>query len=102
MNKPFDERRAAADSRLRLRCLGRFQLDDSGGAEITPRTRKARALLAFLALSRRPASRDQLADLLWSGRGAEQAKSSLRQAIFELRHLGDEQASLISLGRDEV
>ena len=102
VNKPFHEQRSAADSRLRLRCLGRFQLEDSDGAELTPRTRKARALLAFLALSGRPASRDRLADLLWSDRGEEQAKSSLRQAIFELRHLGDEQASLVSLGRDEI
>ena len=102
MNKPFHEQRAAAENSLRLRCLGRFQLEDSDGAELTPRTRKARALLAFLALSARPASRDRLADLLWSDRGEEQAKSSLRQAIFELRHLGDKQASLVSLGRDEI
>lgn len=102
VNKPFHEQHAAADSRLRLRCLGRFQLEDVDGTELTPRTRKARALLAFLALSGRPAPRARLADLLWSDRAEEQAKSSLRQAIFELRHLGDEQASLISLGRDEI
>lgn len=102
MNKPFHEQRAATDSRPRLRCLGRLQLEEPDGTDLTPRTRKARALLAFLALSGRPASRARLADLLWSDRAEEQAKSSLRQAIFELRHLGDEQASLVSLGRDEI
>ncbi|HEU4705196.1 MAG TPA: tetratricopeptide repeat protein [Sphingomicrobium sp.] len=102
MNKPFDEQCPAADSRLRLRCLGRFQLDGPDGTEVTPRTRKARALLTYLALSKRLVSRDQLADLLWSGRAAEQARSSLRQAIFELRHLGEEQAPLVSLGREEI
>jgi len=102
VNKPFHEQRCTADGRLWLRCIGRFQLEASDGTELTPRTRKARALLAFLALSGNPASRARLADLLWSDRAEEQAKSSLRQAIFELRHLGEKQASLVSLGRDEI
>jgi len=86
---------------MRLSCLGQLRLQDQAGNELTPRTRKARALLAVLALSGRPCSRERLADLLWSDRGAEQARSSFRQAIFELRHLDNAGAAVTSL-RDTV
>jgi TolB-like protein/DNA-binding SARP family transcriptional activator len=42
-----------------------------------------------------------LADLLWSDRGEEQAKSSLRQALFELRHI-DDAGVLAETARDDV
>jgi DNA-binding SARP family transcriptional activator/TolB-like protein/cytochrome c-type biogenesis protein CcmH/NrfG len=86
---------------LLLQCLGALRLRDSFGSELTPRTRKARALLAILALTGRPCSRSRLADLLWSDRGEEQAKSSLRQALFELRHI-DAAGALKGSGRDEI
>ena len=47
--------------------------------------RKTRALLAYLALpTGRTHSRDKLVGLLWSDRGDEQARDSLRQALTEL------------------
>lgn len=53
-----------------------------------PASRKARALLAILATSPdRVASRERLISLLWSDRGEEQARASLRQALAELRRL---------------
>ncbi len=54
---------------------------------VLPRSRRARAALAVLALA--PAgtavTRQRLAALLWSRRGEEQRRGSLRQALHELR-----------------
>ena len=75
---------AAAD-RLSLRLLGEFQLV-CHGRDVTPRGRKARGMLAFLALSAgQRASREQLAALFWTDRGQEQARASLRQTLAELK-----------------
>lgn len=74
-----------------------------GEADLAPRGRKARALLAILMLAEdRLATRDQLAGLLWGDRGEEQARASLRQALTELRtgELGE--AGVLSIARDHV
>jgi DNA-binding SARP family transcriptional activator len=60
--------------------------DDAKGRTYLPRTRKARALLAILAMaSPKPVLRQQLASLLWSRREQEQARGSLRQSVHELQ-----------------
>lgn len=97
MNKPIH-----FGTRLCLHCLGHLRLQDFAGSDLTPRTRKARALLAYLALTDRPSSRERLADLMWSDRGPEQARSSFRQAIYELRHLTGEDAAITAPQPDEV
>jgi len=57
------------------------------GGDATPRAKKARALIAFLAVApEKLSSRAELIALLWSDRGHEQARASLRQCLFELRH----------------
>ena len=48
-------------------------------------TRKATALLALLAVTDRPRSRDALADLLWSGADPEHARGALRRTLSALR-----------------
>ena len=56
--------------------------------EISSLGRKARAILAYLALVPGfTATREHLAGLLWSDRGSEQARASLRQCVKELRSL---------------
>jgi TolB-like protein/DNA-binding SARP family transcriptional activator len=70
-----------------LELLGPVRLTNSAGDELTPKTRKTRALLALVALSKAPLSRGRLSDLLWGDRGEDQAKASLRQALYELRGL---------------
>ena len=67
-----------------LKLIGPVRLCDDD-ADVTPRSRKGRALLAILALSPASVSRDELAGLLWSDRGEEQARASLRQCLTELR-----------------
>lgn len=70
-----------------IQLFGRFRLS-LGGKNVDLPGRKARGVLAFLTLSAgASASRDQLADLLWTDRGPEQARASLRQSLKELREL---------------
>ncbi|BBB14181.1 BTAD domain-containing putative transcriptional regulator [Sphingopyxis sp. FD7] len=65
-----------------LRLLGDFAVDP---ALLAPHGRKARALLARLALADGPLSRDRLSALLWSHRAEPQAHASLRQCLMELK-----------------
>jgi TolB-like protein/DNA-binding SARP family transcriptional activator/predicted ATPase/class 3 adenylate cyclase len=69
-----------------LRLLGplSFAID---GRELRQLPRKADALLALLALQPgRPIARETVADFLWTDRGPEQARHSLRQTLLVLRH----------------
>ena len=73
---------------LSLTLLGGFELE-SDGAPVPLSERKARALLAALALARhRRASRARLARLFWGASDPEQARGSLRQTLARLRRAG--------------
>jgi DNA-binding SARP family transcriptional activator/TolB-like protein len=93
---------APTDALMIVHCLGPLRLDAGRAREIRFRTRKARAVLAVLALHGKPMSRNALADLLWSDRGPAQARASLRQTIFELQHLVPRGAPVVATSRDEV
>jgi DNA-binding SARP family transcriptional activator/Tfp pilus assembly protein PilF/TolB-like protein len=82
-----DSSTGTADPGFLIRLYGDFRVVDcASGGDATPRGRKARALLAYLALSPdRCASRERLMALLWSDRGDDQARASLRQTLAELR-----------------
>jgi DNA-binding SARP family transcriptional activator len=82
---------------LRLQLLGGFEMLAASGAPVALPPRKARALLAFLALSEgRPQSRDRLAALLWEEADEGQARTSLRQALTAIRK------SLLEAGVDAL
>lgn len=71
---------------LRFHLLGHMRVVDSQGRSVLPRTRKARAVLAIVALAApRPVLRLQLTALLWSQRQKEQGRASLRQAIHDIQ-----------------
>jgi DNA-binding SARP family transcriptional activator len=71
---------------LSFTLLGGFQARLASGKPLTLPRKKTQALLAYLALHPGQAhSRDKLAALLWGERGEEQARNSLRQALFALR-----------------
>lgn len=71
---------------LRLVLFGAMEAWGIGGAPMLPRSRKARALLAILAMAPgQSLPRAGLAALLWSGRGEEQRRGSLRQTLHELQ-----------------
>lgn len=68
-----------------IQVLGGFRLTVAGRV-VSSLPRKAQALLAYLAVQDgRPATRDTVSDLLWTDRGAEQARHSLRQTLLVLR-----------------
>ncbi|HSN72171.1 MAG TPA: BTAD domain-containing putative transcriptional regulator, partial [Steroidobacteraceae bacterium] len=71
---------------LKLTLLGPFRASDSTGREIALRSRKARALLAYLALNAGTRiERERLAALLWDDSDTDAARTSLRQALASLR-----------------
>src|ERR687892_1556503 len=72
------------DPMLRLQLLGppRVEVD---GVPIEVDTRKAIALLAYLAVTARPQSRDHIAGLLWPEYGQERARAALRRTLSALR-----------------
>ena len=69
------------------------------GVEVLARRRKELALLAYLASSRRPVSRERLATLLWGDRVDERARHSLRQA---LHRIGTALPGALEVGPDQV
>jgi adenylate cyclase len=77
---------------LRLTLSGRFSAAGADGIEFQIKSKKAKALLAYLALSpRKTRSREEIMALLWSDRGEAQARASLRQVLVGLRKdLGEE------------
>lgn len=75
--------------RTTLRLLGPFAVEANAGRalSVSVRSKKARALLAYLAM--KPdgrASREELATLLWGDNPDAQARHSLRQCVMSLRH----------------
>ena len=71
---------------LQFQLIGGCEFRDATGQALPLSARKARALLAFLALQQgAPQSRERLAALLWEDADAELARSSLRQALSAIR-----------------
>jgi TolB-like protein len=74
------------DRMLRLNVFGPFALVGPDGQQVDFPSRKAQALLAYLATEReRKPTREQLATLLWSRTGEERARHNLRQALSKIR-----------------
>jgi len=85
-------------SRFSLRLIGSFEVRPASGSTALAPGKKIQALLATLGV--RPGqsqSRDRLASLLWGDVSQEQARHSVRQAIFSIRRMLAEDV-LITLG----
>ena len=87
-------------SEASLSLLGPIRLAGRNGEDLTPKARKTRALLAIEAMSRSPVPRARLTDHLWGDRAEEQAKASLRQALYEVRDLSS--SGLLDVSREAV
>jgi DNA-binding SARP family transcriptional activator len=89
---------------MRLRLIGQMEAWTLTSESVLPAGRKTRALLAVVALSApRPVLRGRLAELLWSRRGEEQARASLRQEIHRLLEaLAPVGAEVLSITRDHL
>lgn len=77
--------RGNVSAALELFTLGGLSLKLGGEAVSGLASRKAEALLVYLASTQRPHSRDALADLLWDERSQAQAQNNLRVLLSSLR-----------------
>jgi DNA-binding SARP family transcriptional activator/TolB-like protein len=76
---------APANGQLIIHLLGDFTAEFAG-RKILLGTRKAKALIAYLALSDNAQdTRERLVGLLWSESDEERARASLRQAVHDIR-----------------
>jgi class 3 adenylate cyclase/tetratricopeptide (TPR) repeat protein len=88
---------------LRVRLLGDLEIELDGRALEPPTSRRARALLGWLALDRRMHSRSRLAARFWPDVLDESARTSLRSALSALRRsLGPDSERYLIAGRDDV
>jgi DNA-binding SARP family transcriptional activator len=73
-------------SKLEVRLLGGFEVRIDGRAVEGFESQKVRGLLAYLAMARGvPQGRERLAALFWPEHEPNSARSSLRQALYNLR-----------------
>jgi DNA-binding SARP family transcriptional activator/TolB-like protein len=88
-----------------LRLLGTFAIEAAAGrtVAISIRSKKARALLAYLAMKQDyQASREELATLLWGDNPDALARHSLRQCLLSLRQDLSFAAEVLIVDRETV
>lgn len=66
-----------------FRLLGSFELRQGESTVVLPRSKKARAVLAYVAMGRRPVAREQLSDLFFAD--TRDPKGGLRWVVSRLR-----------------
>src|ERR1700738_1364164 len=93
--------RPAAQPVVRIHLLGSMRATSYLGDDALPRAKKARAALGYLCLTPGArVSRTRIATMLWDRVSADQARTSFRQALFDLNAaMGPLAAELISTGR---
>jgi DNA-binding SARP family transcriptional activator len=89
---------------MEVRLLGGFEVRLASGAPLAVPTKKAQALLAYLAVHRdRSHPRDKLAALLWGERSDGEARGDLRHALRSLRKaLADIGTSALRIERQHL
>jgi DNA-binding SARP family transcriptional activator len=88
---------------LRVRLLGDLAIEVDGTAVEPPASRRARALLGWLALERRMHPRSGLAARFWPDVLDESARTSLRSALSALRRaLGPDGERYLIATRDQI
>jgi pimeloyl-ACP methyl ester carboxylesterase len=90
------ERKAA----LRVGLLGPFVVTRDGRPVALPQSQKTRALLAYLAVTRRPHTRERLCGMFWDV--ADDPRGALRWSLSRLRVLDDPDAPRIRADRETV
>lgn len=84
--------------------IGPFAIEADDGMDITPRGKRAKALIALLCTSNNASrTRAWIQEKLWSDRGTIQASASLRQELSELRkHFEASGIDFLTIDRDTV
>jgi serine/threonine-protein kinase len=86
---------------LRIQLLGPVSVSRNGKSVPILRSRKVRALLAYLALATGPFTRSRLCDLLWDA--PNDPRGELRWCLSKLRTmLDDERRRVVTIGNDRV
>jgi len=85
---------------LSLGLLGPFVVTRDGQPIALPQSQKTRALLAYLAVTRRPHLRERLCGMFWDV--ADDPRGALRWSLSKLRALDDEDTPRIRADRDTV
>lgn len=90
-------------TRISVRLLGTFAVLDPAGNDISPKGRKAQAVIAMLCTGRDgKRTRTWLQTHLWSDRAQPQAAGSLRSCLHEIRTAFGDHASCITADRTKV
>jgi DNA-binding SARP family transcriptional activator len=89
---------------LRVHLLGSMRATSYLGDDVLPRSKKARAALAYLCLAHQGrAPRSRIASMLWDRVSDPQARVNFRQAVFDLNEaMGSLAAELIVTGRATI
>ena len=90
---------------LTVRLLGDPEVIDTRRptAPVHLATQKALAVFCYLTCHRGPVPRGEVASLLWAAGGEEEARHSLRQALFEIRRaLGPDLAAKVIANRHSI
>lgn len=88
---------------LTLRVLGGFQIDAPGAAVRPMPSRKAQALVAYLAQrGGQPVPRAKLAPMLWSEGNENEARHSLRQCLLVIRKALGQLQDLLVIDADTI
>lgn len=92
-----------ADTPVYFRLLGAFAVLDADGNDISPKGRKAQAVIAMLCTGRDgKRTRTWLQNHLWSDRAQPQAAGSLRSCLHEIRTALGDHAGCITADRTKV
>src|SRR5262245_28421349 len=96
------ETRRMKDTGLQVRVLGPVMVSRRGVPVPLPRSRKVRALLAFLALGQGAVSRSRLCDLLWDV--PNDPRGELRWCLSKLRGVLDDadRPRVVTSGQDLI
>ena len=90
-------------STLKISLFGGFRAQFDSGEKLQVSTKKAQALLAYLAMKPgQPQPRDKIATLLWGDTGEEQARHSLRQTLVGLRKALSSAESILRTESDSL
>ena len=90
-------------TQYKLTLFGGFDFTSAADAPVSISAKKAKALLAYLALHPNKAlQRETLAELLWADCNSSQAKQSLRQTLSALRKVFDKDESIIDADQQTV
>jgi DNA-binding SARP family transcriptional activator len=88
---------------LRINLFGGLEIKQVSGETVVIPSRKAAALVGYLALTSPHAIlRSKLAGLLWEGRFGDNARANLRQALLTLRRMLPRCTEVISAERDDI